>query len=459
MQIRRDYSQPFFSDRRRRRGRGFWLLVFFMGALVGGGLAYIDSNFFQLQNAALHAIGQGPAPTPFASNWAEEGYNRFMAGDMEQAAEMFGSAVRLQPTNVDYLYEYGRALLELARFEEAIAIGDQAINANPRDPRGYAIKARALDLNDQSEAAIPVGQQGLQVRADFAPIHAALASAYRNIDRYDVALDYAEQAIELDPLDANARRIYALNLMWVGRRDEAIEQLEEAIAINPNLTAPYFELAVLYRSQNEFELAVATYETVLTIDPGNPRANLRLCQVYIQIGQDSRAEGYCEDALFNDPNYAEAMSTLGWVMYRRRNYEGAIEQFRTCEQRLSAVAAQPGRVTVSETGASLLMQVGALSAEEPGYTIHVDDLNEDTIRCFYMRGLAHYYLGECDASWTLLNDSLDMTTGLPQYVADTVGSQIGDGLSGVTARCTGYIGRALPTAIPPTAIPPTPIGG
>jgi hypothetical protein len=76
-----------------------------------------------------------------------------------------------------------------------------------------------------------------------------------------------------------------------------------------------------------------------------------------------------------------------------------------------------------------------------------------------MKGLAHYYLGECDQAWEILNASLPMTSALPSYAADTVGTQVRNGLSGVVARCSGYGGRALPTEIPPTPIPPTPIGG
>lgn len=426
MQIRRDYSQPFFSDRRRKRRRHYWLFVLLFLAAIAGFLFFVDSQFHRLQVMALHMVGQGPEPTPFASTLAEQGYGAFLAGDVELAADLFGRAVAQQPGNVDYLYEYGRMLMENARYAEAIEVGERAIQASPRDPRGYAIKARALDLDDQSEAAIPVGQQGLQVNQNFAPLHAALAGAYRNIDRYDVALDYAEKAVELDPMDATARRTYALALIWVGRREEAIYQLNEAIAINPNLTAPYFELALQYRGENDFEMVVATYEAVLAIEPTNAKANLRLCQVYIQVGQDNRAQGYCEDALALEPDYAEAQSTLGWVRYRRRNYEGAIEMFRQCE------------ANMLRTG---------------------EDVNEDTIRCWYMRGLAHYYLGQCDDAWNLLQQSLPMLGSLPTYAADTIGGQINSGLSGVTANCTAYLGRAMPTPIPPTAIPPTPIGG
>src|SRR5215207_8120916 len=129
MQIRRDYSQPFFSDRRRRRGRGYWLGVLLFIALIVGFLYFVDSNFYQIQTAALTAIGQGPEPTPFASALADQGYSAFLAGHVDEAAALFGQAVAQQPTNVDYLYEYGRMLIETDQYVAAIAIGEQAIQA------------------------------------------------------------------------------------------------------------------------------------------------------------------------------------------------------------------------------------------------------------------------------------------------------------------------------------------
>ncbi len=443
MQIRRDYSQPFFSDRRRKRSS--WKFALMLIVLIVGLLYFVDSQFPQLQNMALHAVGQGPAPTAFASTIAEEGYKLFLAGNVAGAADKFRQAVAQQPNNIDYLYQYGRMSIENLDYTTAIAAGDQAMNANPRDPRGYALKARALDLDDQPEAAIPIGQQGLQIDPNFAPLYSALSGAYGSIDRYDQALDFAEQAVGLDPLDAEAHRVYAFALIWVGRRDEAISQLEDAISINPNLTAPYFELAGQYLGDSKFEEVVATYEKVLTIHPGDAKANLRLCQVYIQIGQDNRAQGYCEDSMAADPEYAGAMATMGWVMYRRRNYEGAIEQFQTCSTHLqqTSVGAKP------ETMIRLT----------DGTTVSSDQIDENTIRCWYMRGLAHYYLGQCDQSWTLLNESLPLAQLLPSYAATTIDGQIRDGLSGVVAKCSRYLGRPMPTDIPPTAIPPTPIGG
>src|SRR5215207_3060472 len=132
MQIRRDYSQPFFSDRRRRRGRVHWLVIVVLVLMIVGIPFFVDSQFYQLQVMALHMVGQGPDPTPFASTFAAQAYQNFLDGDVAAAAENFGRASAQQPGNIDYLYEYGRMLIEDGRYPEAITVGDQAINTNPR---------------------------------------------------------------------------------------------------------------------------------------------------------------------------------------------------------------------------------------------------------------------------------------------------------------------------------------
>lgn len=435
MQIKRDYSQPFFSDRRRKPSIWRWLVLYVI--LVGGFLFFVDSNFSTLQLMALDVVGQAPPPTPFASELANEGVNAFAAGNLEGARASLARAVEQQPTNIDYLYEYGRVLIELAvddtsLYPVAIEIGEQAIQANPNDPRGYAIKARALDLNGDSANAVPVGQAGLQVNSNFAPLYTALSSAYRNIDRYDVALTSAENAIRIDPNNAEAHRVYALALIWVGRNEEALDELEQAVGLNPNLASTYFELANMYRiiasrdangGQEEFAMAIATYEQVLAMQPNNAKAFQRICDTYIQIGDHRKAQGYCEDALTINPDYATAWRALGQAQYSQRNYESAIDSFEEC------------------------IRLEASFAPE-----------DQEIECYYIRGLAHYYLADCQEAWDILTEAVNRRRAVVSAADDLVLTNITGGLQLITDNCIGFGGRALPTAIPPTPIPPTPIG-
>ncbi len=438
MYIKRDYSQPFFGQKRRRRGLLRWLALYVV--LVGGFLFYVDSNFGRLQFQMLGVVGQAPPPTPFASELANEGADLFARGDLEGARILLQRAAQQQPTNIDYLYEYGRVLIELGvdfpeLFPEAVMVGDQAISANPNDPRGYAIKARSLDLSGDSANAVPVGQAGLQVDRSYAPLYVALSSAYRNIDRYDVAIESAERAIELDPADSSARRVYALALIWVGRRTEALDQLEQAVGLNPNLAATYFELASMYRGLARaetaqyiefYELAVATYEQVLAMQPNNSKAYLRLCETYTELGEHRRAQGYCEDAITIREEYPEAWRALGQSMYPQRNYEGAIESFERCVE-LEVALGRPRE--------------------------------QQQIECQYLRGLSHYYLAQCPQAWEILNDSVARVRATSTDPDNPVLINALNGLRLVTNNCTGFGGLALPTEIPPTAIPPTPIGG
>ena len=422
MQIKRDYSRSFFGTRRRRLPLRNLLLTLLLLACL---LALAWTRRDNLQFFALNLIGQAPTPTPFASELATRGAALAQAGDLAAAAAQFQRAVQQRPDSLDYLYEYGKLLIELDQAEAVLtpqplygglSLADRSIELNSQDVRGYALKARAFVWVDEAADAIPVGMAGLEQNNRSAPLYAALGRAYTRIGRYQQGLDFARQAVELDPLDAEARRSYAYALIWVGERYEAIRQLEDALSLQPQMKALYFELAAQYLATGQDELAIASYEHILSLDRNDKRAYLRLCQSWARVGQNDQAQGYCEDALAIDPEYADAWTEVGRARYTRRNYEGSIEAFDRC----------------IEYGSS-------------------------SIECWYLRGLAHYYLGHCDRAWSILNEALPLAQQLAE--PGPIVANIREGLRLTTLSCLDYIGAALPTNIPPTPVPPTPIGG
>ena len=352
-----------------------------------------------------------PEPTLFPGQRAQQGITLYIDGKVEEALAEFEIAVDQRPDNINYLYEYGRILIEMDNFELAAEIGDRAKEAAPSDPRGYALKARALMWSDPG-AAIPVAVSGLDHGPEFAPLHAALAIAYTNIGRYSEGLQRGIRATELDPLDAFSHRALAIPLIYTGRRNEAIAALESAVAINPNLTAPYFELALQYRQQDFQEMAVGIYRRILELEPQNAKAFLRICQTYAEVGEFLAATPFCETATDLDDSYADAWQWLGQMRYTRRNYEGTLEAMEKCVE-----------------------------------------LGSTAVECYYMRGWSYYVLDQCPVAWDVLQEALQYTSE-PHII-----SIINDGLASVRANCPGFEDARLPTPIPPTPIPPTPIGG
>jgi tetratricopeptide (TPR) repeat protein len=434
--IKRDYSTPFFY-RRNNTLRLIFVLVMLLLIAAIPSVAFWQYDY--LQHVALDAAGYAPTATPFASDRARLGTDFYRQGDIETAAAYFEMAANQQPENISYLYEYGTLLIELDRNDEATLLGERMIELAPNDVRGYALKASAIAWTDPT-VAIPVARQGIEIEGanQFAPLHSALAIAYTRIGRYEEALREGDLAIRIDEMDAGARRSIAYPLIFTGNYSEAIRQLELAVSINPNIPGPYFELASLYRNPaiNRPEVALAIYEEILAIEPENERAWLRICETYAAAGLFQEAEPFCDRAIEIDEDYASAHRMNGQLRYSRRNYEGGIEEFQTC---LRLYAEQTtGRQYTSE--------------------VEIDLANLDfsglDIECLYIRGLAHYFLGQCEDAWAWLNISMNH----PEAQGPILESIL-IGLGNTTVNCAGYQNRALPTQIPPTPIPPTPIGG
>jgi len=365
MQIKRDYSQSLFRDPKRHPVRNI-LIAAILGLLLGLGIL---SQWTALQQTVAALTGPRPTPTPLPSELALRASSLVQAGDLVDAEALLATAAAERPENIAYLYEHGSLLIELARYEDALALGTRIIGLNPRDARGYALEAQALVWQDQAVTAIPIALSGLELNPNFTPLYATLTRAYVDTSRWAESLELGERGLAISPNDASLTRAYAYALQSVGAYEEAMAYLERSAELRPTYLPTQFELAGLYLSRDRDQQAIDLYDRILSIDPSNARALLRQCLAYRKVGQFARALGFCEDSAASDGANPEALYQLGLLYYREHRYEDSRDAFRQCVEH--------------DTG---------------GY-----DLD-----CLYRQALSHYYTGDCDAGWRLLQESLLM---------------------------------------------------
>ena len=137
-----------------------------------------------------------------------------------EALAEFEIAVDQRPDNINYLYEYGRILIELDNFDQAAEIGDRAIAAAPERPARLRPESARPDV-ERPRRRHSLAVRGLEHDAEFAPLHAALAIAYTNIGRYSEGYQRGLLATQLDPLDAFSHRAFAIPLIYTDRRNRS----------------------------------------------------------------------------------------------------------------------------------------------------------------------------------------------------------------------------------------------
>ena len=392
MKIKRDYSQPFFRQPKRHPLRNLLIAALF-GLLLGLAILW---QWEALEGMAQSLGSSPPTATPSPNEKATRAAALFQASDFTAAEALLAQAVAERPTNIAYLYEYGRVLIELGRTEDAQALGDAITDFDARDARGFSLRAAALTWNGQPSIAIPVALSGLEANPRFTPLYAILARAYVDAQRWADGLETAERGLSINPDDAEVIRSYAYALQSVGSYNDAVNYLQRGLELRPTYLPTHFELAGLYLARDEDQSAIDLYDRILSLEPRNARAMLRLCLAYRKVGEFARALGFCNDSVANEPADAEAQFQLGLLHYRERQFEQSRDAFANC-------------------------------------LIH--DAGFYNLSCRYRLGLSHYYLGNCTGGWSLLRESLDLARAVDAE-STTVGNIL-QGLSDIEAdpRC------------------------
>jgi tetratricopeptide (TPR) repeat protein len=425
LRIRRDRSVLADGSMfgRRRRGLQPWKIGLWLLAMGFMGLVIWQFNYIQPKVLAM--VGTSATATPPASWYFQNADRAFWRGDLDAAVDNYREAAKQLPRNVDVLYELARMLIYRSygdrRFVardigEALTWAAQAVETNPGSYRAYAINCFALETNDEYESAVRSCIRATDLNPNDADSHAFLSAAYASSQRLDAALDEGRKAVEANDKSIDAHRNYAYALWYKGLFDSALENFKQAVAINPRLEFPYFELAAFGVGRNKYELAIQSYQRVLSMNPRSVKAYTRLCETYYRMGETPLAMDNCRNSITLDNDFTAAHKWLGQVYYTRRNYEGAIEEFETC-------ADQEAKQNVAP--------------------------EQRFVECYYLRGLAKYYLDLCEEAMPIFSDVLAWT-----HDKNAI-DKTNQGMNMCANKHPGQF--QPPTPIPPTPTLPPPI--
>src|SRR5262249_6319455 len=146
------------------------------------------------------------------------------------------------------------------------------------------------------------------------------------------AVEYFKQALDLKSDLLIARINLSVALYYLPDNEGAKREAEQAIKQDPKKPQPHYVLALVARSQNRLDDAIAELQEVLRIDADDVGTNVNLGQILVQQKKYAEAIAAFRRALTSEAYNETALYNLGILLTRTGNKTEGQQVLRRFQQ-------------------------------------------------------------------------------------------------------------------------------
>lgn len=195
------------------------------------------------------------------------------AGQRDRAVSEYQTALRLDATCVDALYNYGNTLKAQGSFSEAISCFQKALAGKPDHSFARNNLGNAYLASGRLDEAAACFEKGLAEHPDSFMALLNMASVLRQQCDLARAETLLRRAIQLHPDKPIASSNLGDLLLGANRLGEAIECLEPAARHAPGLGELHINLGRAYAAQGRFDEALRCYKWALAVQPQSAKGH------------------------------------------------------------------------------------------------------------------------------------------------------------------------------------------
>lgn len=217
------------------------------------------------------------------------------AGEFQKAAEQFRELVKLEPGVASHHYNLGLALLNANAGEEAEAAFRRVLTLSPRNARAKAQLANALLEQARSgntskmKAAASAYREALPGNPGDPELRFNYAFTLARTGDEEGALSAYREVVRLAPDFPQAHLFLGITLFRLGNWDEALASLKAAAARGVDDFGLRYYLGSTLLKKLDYKAAQTYLESAARLNPEHPGVHFQLASLYRAQDQKERA--------------------------------------------------------------------------------------------------------------------------------------------------------------------------
>lgn len=266
-------------------------------------------------------------------------------GDFERALQIFSSVLAEYPDDITVLLDAGLANLLLNRLDNAQSILERVVLLQPDNGLAHSYLADVYDRKGALEQAAQHYRRVVELLApDTPPVRAAqlkltLIEGLRNLNQQPVeAARLFEEALKIDPRNRVARLNLATAYRGMGELAKSEQLLQDILTENPGDLDARLRLGALRVEEKKWGAAARELEEVMSRGRGSPQARQAaefLGTLYAsEQGKEIQARileeriNHYRAAVKENPDNVEAWNELSLIYLSQRRRLEAIDAFQ-----------------------------------------------------------------------------------------------------------------------------------
>lgn len=247
-------------------------------------------------------------------------------GDLVTALSLYEGLEKQSPQNPQTPLLRGLILAQQAKPDEAKKAFEKALQLAPDNPTALEQIINAEIREKQFTRALQRVETEITKNPKLAGFGQLLkAKLYLAQDNTADAETALNAAIKLMPDSSAAYFLLAGIYSRTNQQDKAMAQVDEILKRDPKQPTALMLSSVLQEKRGNYKAASEGYEKLIAIDPKSVVALNNLAYIYAERLNDlDRAQDLAQKARQLLPADAHAADTLGWIMYRKKQYTWAL---------------------------------------------------------------------------------------------------------------------------------------